>query len=150
VIRKLLVGLALVWAGYAALRELSFALTGYDLRDRRPAVPLQWRFGMPAVDDLARFAAAARPLLPRGSRVAFASPRTTGGRAGDDAYFRARWAAYFLPEVDLVDAGSSAAAGADYALGFRLPLSGPRFQPRFERIATLPGGEVYRAARAKR
>ena len=142
-IRKFLVGLALVWAAYAMLRELNFALTGYDLRDRRPAGPLQWRFGMPAVDDLARFAAGARPLLPAGSRVAFASVRTTGGRAGDDAYFRARWAAYFLPEIDLVDAGSPAAAKADYALAFRTRLAPPRFQA----VATLPGGSVYRVRR---
>jgi len=143
VIRKLLVGLALLWAGYAALRELNSAVTGYDLRDRRPAGPLQWRFGMPAVGDLARFAAGARPLLPPGSRVAFASTRTTGGRAGDDAFFRYRWAAYLLPEVDLVAAGSPAAAEADYALGFRLLLPAPRF----ELIATLPGGSVYRVRR---
>ncbi len=142
VIRKLLVGLALLWAGYAALRELNAAVTGYDLRGQRPAGPLQWRFGMPAVEELTRFSAAARPLLPAGSRVAFASVRTTSGRAGDDAFFRYRWAAYFLPEVDLVDAGSPAAAAAGYALAFRTRLPAPRF----EEIAALPGGWVYRVA----
>lgn len=142
-IRKLLLGLALAWAGYAALREVDAAVTGYDLRGRRPAGPLQWRAGMPAVADLERFAAAARPLLPAGSVVAFAtirSPRSTAGNAGDDAFFRYRWAAYFLPEVDLVDAGSTAAARAEYALAFRLQLPADRFRP----LVRLRDGWVYR------
>jgi hypothetical protein len=143
VIRKLLVGLVLLWVGYAALRELNAAVAGYDLRDRRPAGPLQWRAGMPPVDDLARFAAGARPLLPAGSRVAFASARSTSGNAGDDAFFRYRWAAYFLPELDLVKAGSAASGEATYALSFRTPLPAARFQP----IAKLHGGWVYRVRR---
>jgi hypothetical protein len=115
VIRKLLLGLALAWAGYAALREVNVAVTGYDLRDRSSRAPLEWRFGMPAVEDLERFAAAARPLLPAGAVVALASPESGPG----DALLRYRWAAYLLPEVELVPAGSPAAGRARFALGFR-------------------------------
>jgi hypothetical protein len=143
VIRKLLLGLAMAWAGYAALREVNAALAGYDLRDRRPAGPLQWRAGMPPVGDLERFAARARPLLPAGSVVLFASPRSAPGSAADEALFRYRWAAYFLPEVDLVEAGTAAGARADYALSFRESLPAGRFQP----LARLPGGWVWRVRR---
>jgi hypothetical protein len=144
VFRKLLLGLALVWASYAALREIDGAVTGYDLRDRRPAGPLAWRLGMPPVVDLARFAARARPLLPAGSLVAFASPAPPGASAAaNEAFFRYRWAAYDLPEVDLVELGSVAAAGAGYALSYRMALPAGGFEP----VARLPDGWVYRVKR---
>ncbi len=144
-IRKLLLGLALVWAGYAALREINEALSGYDVRDRWQARPLLWRAGMPPADDLARFAASARPLLPAGSRVAFASPAASPAARLDPGadLFVYRWAAYLLPEVDLVEAASPAAARADYALGYRLALPADRFQA----LSRLPGGWLYRVRR---
>jgi len=134
--RKLLLGLALAWAGLAALREIDAAVTGYDLREQRPSAPFGWRAGTPAEVDLERFLAAARPLLPPGSAVAFASPDSSG----NDALFRYRWAAYLLPEVDLLPTGSPAAAAASYALSFRMQLPPTRFVP----LARLPGGWAYR------
>jgi hypothetical protein len=137
VIRKMLLGLALAWAGYGALFELNRALAGYDLRDRRLAGAIDWHPGMPQLATLERFTAAARPLLPPGAPVVFASNED----GTDQPFFRYRWAAYLLPEVDLIPL-SDPAAGTQgrYLLGYRRHFG----HPRLVLLRRLPGGWLYR------
>ena len=135
VIRKILLGLALAWAGYGALCELNSAVSSYDRRDRRLASAIDWRPGMPQLEKLAGLTAAARPYLPPGSAVVFAS-------AGDDQdFFRYRWAAYLLPEVDLIPFADPAAGTAGrYLLSYRRRFD----HPRLVLLRRLPAGWLYR------
>lgn len=132
-----MLGLALAWAGYAALREVNAAFAGYDFRARRLAGAIDWRPGMPQVARLERFVEAARPLLPPGSPVVFASQED----ATDQHFFRHRWAAYLLPEIELIPL-SDPAAGTEgrYLLSYRRRFD----HPRLEFLRRLPGGWLYR------
>jgi len=135
VIRKILLGLALVWAGFALLVEMERAVSGYDLRERMQPAAVGWRCGIPQVVRLQRFLAAARPLLPPGARVAFTSPPATAS----ELFFRHRWAAYLLPEVDLIPWEDPAGSAAPYVLAYSYRLNGSRL-----RLARrLPGGFLY-------
>ena len=135
VIRKMLLGLALAWAGYAALSEVSSAVASYDRRDRRLASAIDWRPGMPQLEKLSAFTAAARPHLPPGSAVVFATAED-----GQD-FFRYRWASYLLPEVDLIPfAHPTAGTAGRYLLSYRRPFD----HPRLVLLRRLPGGWLYR------
>jgi len=146
VLRKILLQLALAgalaWAGFALLAEMEGAVAGYDLRERASPSAGGWRFGIPQVVRLERFLDAARPLLPRGERVGFTSPPAIPG----ELFFRYRWAAYLLPEVDLVPwegPGAPPSNGAPHLLSYSYRLSDPRLA--LER--RLPGGFLYRIRR---
>jgi hypothetical protein len=134
VIRKLLLGLALAWAAWAFLAEVQGAAAGYDLRDRYHPSAIGWRFGIPQVARLSLCLEAARPLLPAGERVAFAS------RPDGDAFFRHRWAAYLLPEVDLVPWDDPAGRSAHLLLSYSYPVD----DPHLELTRRLPAGFLYR------
>ena len=135
--RKLALSLLLAWAGYAALAEVGRTLAEYDGRATRLAGAIGWREGMPQVERLERFAAAARPLLPPGSMVVFVSTDDTP----EQQFFRYRWAAYLLPEVDLIPFADPA-AGRDgrYLLAYSRRMD----HPRLELLRRLPGGWLYR------
>jgi len=137
VLRKLVLSLLLAWAGYAALCEVGRAVAGFDARATTLASPIGWRHGMPQVERLERFADAARPLLPPGSAVVFATPEDTP----DQQLFRFRWASYLLPEVDLIPLSDPAAGTLGrYVLGYRRRMD----HPRLELLRRLPGGWLYR------
>ena len=136
-IRKLILGLALVWTGFAFLAETRKSLERFDERQSRPSAPPYWRFGVRQLEDFEAFVAAARREVPAGSRIAFAS------RPGpnDADFFRWRWAAYLMPEMDVLplamwEGGERAA----YVLAFRREVE----DPRAEEIRRLPGGRLYR------
>lgn len=133
-LRKAILALALAWAGYAAVREVAAAVSGYRHRATRLESAITWRPGMPQVEVLERFIAAARPLLPRGSAVVFA------GGDDDQDFFRYRWAAYLLPEVDLIPFADPARSEAQYLLAYRRKIDHPRLQ----QIRRLPAGRLYR------
>lgn len=136
-LRKVILGLALAWACYAAVRELYAAVQGYRGRAGRLEGAIVWRPGMPQVARLERFLAAARPLLPPGSTVVFASPDDIPS----DDFFRYRWAAYLLPEHDLIQLSHPASrTHGEYLLAYRPPLDHPRLQL----VRRLPGGRLYR------
>jgi hypothetical protein len=137
VIRKLLLGLALAWAAYALLAEVQGAATAYDLRQRSHPSAIGWHFGIPQVERLKLCMDAARPLLPVGSRVAFAS------RPDGDAFFRHRWAAYLLPEVDLIPWDDPAGKNAPLLLSYSYRIDD---DPRLKLRERLPAGFLYTVA----
>jgi hypothetical protein len=139
----LLLGLALVWSGAGLLGEVQSALDGFAGRQGN-ALPFFWRFGTAPVERFAGVMAAARPLLPPGSIVAFAS--TDGPRQAD--FFRWRWAAYLLPEQHVVLLNDH--TGRDMAgfLGFVLTYRKQAQDPTYELVAQLPGGRLYRVSHA--
>ncbi|HTQ80134.1 MAG TPA: hypothetical protein VMM92_09060 [Thermoanaerobaculia bacterium] len=134
-LRKILLGCLLAWAGFAFLAELSRAVSGFDLRERYSPATIGWRFGIPQVVRLSRFLEAARPLLSRGERVAFASPPAPQA----DLFFRYRWAAYLLPEVDLVPWEDQAGRQASELLSYSYRQPGPGLHLK----RRLPGGFLY-------
>lgn len=137
--RKILLGLllggALAWTGFALLAEMAGAVAGYDLRERLQPGAMGWRFGIPQVTRLERCLAAARPLLPPGARVAFVSPPAPA----DELFFRHRWAAYLLPEVDLLPREDPAGPGAPFVLSYSYRLN----DPHLRLLRRLPGGFLY-------
>src|SRR5260370_34983915 len=117
-----LLAAAVLWSGLGLLGEMRYGLDELDGRQGN-ALPFFWRFGSAPVERFARCMAAARPLLPRGSVVAFDSP--AGPRDAD--FFRWRWAAYLLPAQHLVRArgGRTGALG-----GFLRPYRQTGAEPR--------------------
>ena len=92
--RRLLLVALVAWAAVALLVELRRGFESYDARETFVAGhPLIWRFGTTEVERLERCVARAAGRVKPGSRIAFLSPE---GDA-DAAFFRWRWAAYFLP-----------------------------------------------------
>jgi hypothetical protein len=137
VILPLALALGLAWGGWAAGVEVGKALAGYDGRAQALAGVIGWREGMPQVVRFRRFAEAARPLLPAGSRVVFTSPDDGAGQQ----FFRRCWAAYLLPEVDVLPLSDPAAQD----LGQFLLAYGERIDhPRLELVRRLPGGWLHR------
>ncbi len=138
--RKLILGLAVAWCGFWFLRETQEALAGYDARQQARNGPLTWRTGMPQLARLEGCLAEVRERVPAGSRIAFASPP---GEGRDD-FFRWRWAAYFLPEHDLLFAlfGENPASlpEAEYLVDYRRGVR----DPRLELLAQLRGCRLYR------
>jgi hypothetical protein len=134
VIRQLLLGLALAWAAFALLAEVQGAAASYDLRQRAHPSAISWHFGIPQVERLELCLDAARPLLPVGGRVAFAS------RPDGDAFFRHRWAAYLLPEIDLLPWDDPAGKSAPLLLSYSYPVD----DPRLELLRRLPAGFLYK------
>lgn len=133
-IQKLLLGLALAWAAFALLAEVQGAAAGYDLRQRFHPSAIGWRFGIPQVERLELCLDAARPLLSLGGRVAFAS------RPDGDAFFRHRWAAYLLPEIDLIPWDDPAGKSAPLLLSYSYPID----DSRLELSHRLPAGFLYK------
>jgi hypothetical protein len=134
----LVLGIGVAWSGAGLVSEVRDAVEELDARAGN-AVPFFWRFGMAPVERFARCMAAARPLLPPGSVVAFES--LEGPREAD--FFRWRWAAYLLPEQHLVRA-RDARAGSPAA--FLLTYRKEAQDPRYRLVSRLPGGRLYRLA----
>lgn len=133
--RRLLLGFLLAWSAIAFLTELQEAIDGFDRRTVARSDPVLWRFGTVPVEILERCMTEARPLIPPGSVVIFTSP---GPPISD--FYRWRWAAYFLPEVDVIqptqpDAGKI----ARYLISHRVPIE----HPRAELLKPLTGCRLY-------
>ena len=161
VCRALALGLAVAWAGWYCLAEHRAALAGFDGRERWAVMPISWRPGLPAVERLAACLDRARAAMSSAAgsegsgAVAFSSPADAGnaGDTGGSAFFRARWAAYLMPERDVIAWDDPhAPAVADWAIAFRQDLSdlsdsrGPR-EPRLEPAGRWPGCRLYRVRR---
>src|SRR6478752_6404367 len=116
-LKRLLLGLLVLWAGVSLLGEARRALTSWDARAEWETRPEDWRFGSPPVARLEACLDAARPLLPAGSRVVFAS-----GQPPDRGLFYTRWAAYLMPEQNVFSPGEGTAR---YVLSWHAPLAGP-------------------------
>lgn len=134
---RLILGLFLAWSAFAFLVELNEAFGGYDGRDFSRSDPIRWRSGMLPVNILDQCMAEAREIVPKGSVVAFASPPGPG----QADFYRWRWAAYSMPEHDLISLSDRRAGEiAQYLITHRLPIE----HPRAELIKPLTGCKLYR------
>lgn len=121
-LRRLVLGLLLAWSAFLFLAHLQKALGDFDRRNVFLSDPVQWRFGMPQIEVLRQCLAEARPLIPPGSVIVFTSPRE---EMAD--FYRWRWAAYALPEHDVIQPETPRAAEmADYLISHRVPIRLPR------------------------
>ena len=93
-VRRLVLGLILAWSAAALARETAFALAGWRGRHDYRHAPVLWRFGTPQTDMLARCLDTANAAVEPGSRLRLL--------AGNEDFFRSRWAAYLLPAHDLL------------------------------------------------
>ena len=135
-LKPLALVLLLAWAAGGFLLEVNGALAGWDGRAQARNGPGSWRFSTPQTGDLSRCLAAARPAIPAGSVVAFASDERPSLR-----FQRWRWAAYLLPGDDVVPVTDPAAAAAAFAITYKTEIHDPRFVP----VHPLPDGWLYRA-----
>jgi hypothetical protein len=104
-LKRLALGLLVAWAGAGFLLEVNGAVAGWDARKEIAELPWLWRPGLTQPAELERCLAAARREIPAGTVVAFSSPDDPPGAA----FYRWRWAAYFMPAHDLVQEGEPAA-----------------------------------------
>ncbi|HEX3130301.1 MAG TPA: hypothetical protein VH394_23395 [Thermoanaerobaculia bacterium] len=141
--RRLILALFLAWSALAFLVELSDTFTAFDRRETERADPIRWRFGVKQVEVLEQCLAEARQEIPPGSVVAFASPPSADTAAAAE-FYRWRWAAYLLPEDDVL-AISDPKAGelARYLIAHRQPID----LPRAEKVRQLTGCVLYRIRR---
>lgn len=135
-LRRLVLGFLLAWSAFVFLAHLQKALAGFDRRSIYLSDPVQWRFGMPQTAILERCFAEARPLIPPGSVVVFTSPR-----AEMADFYRWRWAAYFLPEQEVIQPETPRAAEtAEYLISHRVPIR----LPRARLMQQLTGCQLFR------
>lgn len=134
---RLVLGFFLAWGAFAFLAELKDALAGFDGRESSRSDPIRWRSGMVPVRILEQCLAEAREIIPTGSVVVFASPPGPG----QAEFYRWRWAAYSMPEHDLIPLSDRRAGEiAEYLITHRLPIE----HPRAELIRPLTGCRLYR------
>ncbi len=140
--RNALLVILLVCAGVGYLRSLEDALDGFDRRANRAGPPLSWRLRKAPVVALAECLEGARGRLPEGGVVAFTGP----AERAEQRLLRWRWAAYFLPEFDVVMYRGEATVGdPGYVVACRRELGG---DARLLEVARLPGGRLYRVREA--
>jgi hypothetical protein len=134
-LRKAILGLLLVWCVLSFSAEMGKALEEWDGRAHAPRGPLTWRFGNPQLERLIACVDDVRARVPPGSVIAFASPAGQEP-AQRNAFFRTRWAAYFLPEHDILPFDDPAAPHlAGYVIDYRSGLD----LPQLELVAQLRG-----------
>jgi hypothetical protein len=130
------------WAAVALAREAGGALASWDARQiNRP--PCLWRLGMAPAERLRRCLDGVEGWLPANSTVIFVSPP---GECGAE-FFRWRWAAYLLPDLDVVlpddVAGGKLAA---YLIAYRTePVPPPG--AHLVLVRQLDGGRLFRIHR---
>jgi hypothetical protein len=135
-LHKILVLLALGWLAVAAGREGWLTVHREVLDPPVGLAPGQWRYRSPPVKRLRGFLrrAGEQVAFPPGSRLGLAVPSP-----GD--LFRTMWAAYFLPDQEIVPAASPYAyTETDYWLALARRIDHPRLRLLYEDRA----GAVYR------
>lgn len=139
-LRKPILGLLLLWCVLSFLTEMNNVLEGWDHRAHAARAPEAWRFGNPQLERLSTCLADVRERVPAGSVIAFASPE---GQEIEErsAFFRARWAAWFLPAHEVLPIDDPAAPKkAEYVVDYRARLRLPRLEP----VAQLSGCRLFR------
>lgn len=140
-LRKAIPGLLLLWCSLSFATEMGKALEGWDRRAASPRGPRAWRFGNPQLDRLAACLDDVRARVPAGSVIAFASTAARQEEVERNVFFRARWAAYLLPEHDVLAIDDPSARHlAEYAIDYRAGLD----LPRLELVAQLRGCRLFR------
>jgi hypothetical protein len=138
-LKRLLLGLLVLWSGVSLLAEARRAVQSWDARAEWETRPEDWRLGSPPPARLEACLAAVRRLVPAGSAVAFA----TLGEPPETAQFYVRWAAYLMPAQNVFKLDDG---GARYTVSWRLPLAGPRLA-NLRPARRLPGCFLYEANR---
>ena len=142
-LKRLLLGLVVLWSGVSLLAEARRAVTSWDARAGWESWAGDWRLGSPPVARLEACLASVRRLVPAGSAVAVATP----GEPPEITQFYVRWAAYLMPEHNVFGHDDASAAGAArYVLSWRKPLPGPGLA-RLRPVRQLPGCFLYQAIR---
>jgi hypothetical protein len=139
--RRLMLGIALLWGGLGLLAEMSRAVGEHDRRDRwfvgRPEF---WRFDTPEPAGLERCLAGVRQVVPPVDPIAFASAGADRGAR----FFEWRWASWLLPAYDV-------APWEDVPRAWPVPYivsRGARIEDaRYELIRRSPECEIYRVRR---
>ena len=140
VLRKLILGLALALALHGFLAEVHLGLNGYDHRLERGQIPSAWHFGSAQAERLEACLAAVRREVPPGSHVVFASLPGPGAAE----LYRWRWAAYLLPEMDVLPLDSPETPRlAEYLVDYRRRLENPRLTG----MRQLPGCRLFTVRR---
>ena len=134
-LRKAIPGLLLLWCVLSFSAEMGKVLGEWDRRAHSAHGPVTWRFGNPQLERLIACLDDVRHQVPPGSVIAFASPPGKEP-AQRNAFFRTRWAAYFLPEHDVLPLDDPAAPRlAGYVIDYRSGLD----LPQLELVARLRG-----------
>jgi len=142
-LRKAIPGLLLLWCGLSFFAEMGKALGEWDWREQAPRGPRAWRFGNPQLERLATCLDDVRQRVPPGSIVAFASAAGPEG-SERNAFFRARWAAWLLPEHEVLAIDDpSVPLLAEYAIDYRSGLD----LPQLELVAQLRGCRLLKVRR---
>ncbi len=143
-LRKAIPGLLLLWCVLSFSAEMGKALGEWDQRATVPRGPRYWRFGNPQLDRLAACLDGVRAQVPPGSFITFASPAGPEGMERN-ALFRTLWAAYFLPEHEILPIDDpSAPLLAEYAIDYRAGLD----LPQLELMAQLHGCRLWKVRRS--
>ena len=133
-LRKAILALLLLWCAVSFAAEMNEALGDWDARASLSRGPSTWRFGNPQLERLAACLDDVRARVPPGSFVAFAS-------RPEEAFFRARWAAWLLPEHEVLPLDDpSAPRVAEYVVDYRANLR----LPRLELVAQLRGCRLFK------
>jgi hypothetical protein len=141
-LKRLLLGLLVLWSGVSLLAEARRAVTSWDARADWEAWAGDWRLGSPPVARLEACLAGARRLVPGGNAVAFTIP----GEPTGTAQFYVRWAAYLMPAHNVFGRHDPAAARAPrYVLSWREPLAEPELA-KLRLVRQLPGCFLYQAS----
>lgn len=144
-LRKAIPGLLLLWCVLSFFAEMGKALGAWDRREQQARGPRAWRYGNPQLERLITCLDDVRGRIPPGSVVAFASPAGTGTEGAErNAFFRSRWAAYLLPEHEILSIDDpSAPLLAEYAIDYRAGLD----LPELELVAQLRGCRLLKVRR---
>jgi hypothetical protein len=125
---RLLLSLALGWAAYSLLREATAGVR--SLAEPPSSGPvINWRLGSRPAERLHRCLQEAHRLVSPDPFVTFVSPPG----AIDAEFLRWRWAAYFLPDLDVVRLSDGAPG---YVIAFQMRLD----RPTMTLVRELPGG----------
>lgn len=134
--RRLVLGFLVAWSAALFLGELRESWELFDKRTFLGGTAAFWRFGTAQTANVEKCFAEARAIVPKDSVVIFMSPG-----AEDSQFFAWRWAAYSMPEHDVVQVASpNAVRTARYLIAYDMPVDHPRAVP----LKDLTGCRLYR------
>jgi hypothetical protein len=139
---RLVLVLFVGWSAVALARGTGAAVASWDARQVNRS-PCMWRLGMAPVERLRRSLAGVEGWLPPDTVVLFvSSPGTCGA-----AFFRWRWAAYLLPDLELSSPDDvNGQRLAAYLIAYRTEPAPPP-GGHLVLVRQLDGGRLFRIVR---
>jgi hypothetical protein len=137
-LRSWFLAAALIWAALGFLVEVQRALASFDQRGDERSAPALWRLGMRPPARLASCLEAVDRTLPAEAPITLVSP----DGPGQPRFFRWRWAAYLLPNRDVLDFDPQAGVAPT---GYFVVLQAPNAQAGLVPLVRRPGCVLYRA-----